>query len=82
MTQALILSNVMVPKLCGNVEKQNLNRLTNNKLAWPAFLSDITGGEFELWVEIAFHFLGLVLLTRIPIDISNDNKAISSDLLT
>ena len=63
-------------------QKQNLNRLTNDKLAWSAFLSDITGCEFELWVEITFHFLGLVLLTRIPIDISNDNKAISSDLLT
>ena len=63
-------------------QKQKLNRLTNDKLAWPAFLSDITGREFELWVEITFHFLRLILLTRIPIDISNDNKAISSDLLT
>ena len=63
-------------------QKQNLNRLTNDKLAWSAFLSDITGREFELWVEITFHFLRLILLTRIPIDISNDNKAISSDLLT
>ena len=63
-------------------QKQNLNRLTNDKLAWPAFLSDITGREFELWVEITFHFLRLILLTRIPIDISNDNKAISSDLPT
>ena len=63
-------------------QKQKLNRLTNDKLAWSAFLSDITGREFELWVEIAFHLLGLVLLPRIPIDISNDNKAISSDLLT
>ena len=64
------------------LKKQNLNRLTNDKLAWTAFLSDITGREFELWVEITFHFLRLILLTRIPIDISNDNKAISSDLLT
>ena len=63
-------------------QKQNLNRLTNDKLAWSAFLSDITGCEFELWVEITFHLLGLVLLTRIPIDISNDNKAITSDRLT
>ena len=55
-------------------QKQNLNRLTNDKLAWPAFLSDITGSEFELRVEITFHLLGLVLLTRIPIDISNDTK--------
>ena len=65
------------------LKKQNLNRLTNDKLAWSAFLSDITGREFELWVEIAFHLLGLVLLPRIPIDIvSNDDKAIFSDLLT
>ena len=55
-------------------QKQNLNRLTNDKLAWSAFLSDITGREFELWVEITFHFLRLILLTRIPIDISNDTK--------
>ena len=65
------------------LKKQNLNRLTNDKLAWSAFLSDITGREFELWVEITFHFLRLILLTRIPIDIvSNDDKAIFSDLLT